>query len=838
MLGTAGFLLILVAFVSCLAAGVAFFLSAQETRRLAPAAMDVPPTGKALSWLRVGQASWAITSVGLFAASAILFYLLATHQFQYAYVYQYSSLDLPKHYLFSTFWAGQEGSFLLWTMMTAFFGQTMLWWGRKSWRAPVLAITSLSLAFLVSMILGLKFGALQIGSSPFETLASRFPNAPAIQMPGFVPADGNGLNDLLQNPWMVIHPPTLFVGFSSLVIPFGFAAAALWQKRYTSWVRPALPWLLFSLMILGVGIAMGGYWAYVTLSFGGYWAWDPVENSSLVPWLIGVAGLHAMLVQRKTSGGHKAALILTLLTYLFVVYSTFLTRSGILGDISVHSFVDLGLSNQLLVWIAVVGGIGLGLFAWRYSELPKPDREPPYLSREFMIFSGAMLICALSAVIILGTSAPIFGRIFRDDPAGVAIAFYNKWSLPLACGMMLLVAIGQLFWWHKMSIVQLNKVLTAPLGLAVASTLGVLILTDFTQRTAGGSPVQESFQAAAFDMGVYGTSLLMLMLVLTSFFALYSNGWVMWRIGRGNWKMIGGGLSHVGLALTMLGIISSSGFSTPLATAGGVAMPATGGGTSRDNFVLERGQTRTLPSGYQVTYSGKEKTDQDRDQFVIDFAAPTGRSFTLKPVVYQNDDKQWIQHPDVAIFAEKDIYAAVTPSGMFSVPDTLDVGTFSLGEGEFTTLGDNEFEVRFEGYDTDVIDQLDARLIPDSLEVAIGAKLQVTRMATGETRAMVPVYLLQENGRVQYLQTKARDWDLTMTFSGFDLTDEKANFAVEGVSVMPEDWIVVQAYEKPLIGILWMGIVLLSLGFCVSLYRRVLDVQPRSARSSLGGGAQ
>jgi cytochrome c-type biogenesis protein CcmF len=829
MLGTVGFVLILASFALCLTAGVAFWLSSRAQARLTPAQMEAAPTGDVARWLRAGAWSWHACSAALLVASGVLYYLLMTSAYQYAYVYQYTSNDLPLIYTFSSFWAGQEGSFLLWTLMTAGFGQALLWWGKPSWRAPVMVFTAGSMAFLISMLLGLKFGALQIGSSPFETLASRFPDAPVLQMPGFVPADGNGMNDLLQNPWMAIHPPTLFVGFSSLVIPFGFAAAALWQRRFTSWVRPALPWMLFGIMTLGVGIAMGGYWAYVTLSFGGYWAWDPVENSSLVPWLIGVAGLHAMLVQRKTSGAHKAAIVLTLLTYLFCVYSTFLTRSGILGDISVHSFVDLGLTNQLLVWIAVVGGAALALFALRYRELPSPNQEPPYLSREFMIFSGAMLLCALAAVIILGTSAPIFGRIFRDDPAGVAIAFYNRWTLPIACAFMLLVAVGQLFWWHKMTVVQLNRVLTKPLGLAVASTLAVLILTPFTERTAGGPPVQQSFQAAGFDLGVYGTSLLMLLLVLTSFFALYGNAFVMWRIGRGNWKMIGGALSHVGLALTVLGIVASSGFSTPLATAAGVAMPATGGGTSRDNFVLERGQTRELPSGYVVTYTGRETTERGFERYILDFAAPTGRSFTLNPVVYQNDDGQWIQHPDVAIFAEKDIYAAVTPSDMFSVPDSAKVGTIALAEGQSTSLGDNEFTVRFAGFDAGIVDRLDTHLVPDSAEVVLGATLEVTRTATGETRQMVPVYIVQTSGRVQYLQARARDWDLRLTFSGIDVQTGEAELAVEGVSVMPEDWIVVQAYEKPFIGVLWIGIILLSIGFCVSIYRRMQDTRVRPA---------
>src|SRR5690606_7323972 len=172
-----------------------------------------------------------------------------------------------------------------------------------------------------------------------------------------------------------IHPPTLFIGFASMIVPFAYAVAGLWTRRYTEWVRPALPWALFSTVILGIGIMLGGYWAYVTLSFGGYWAWDPVENSSLVPWIVAVAAVHTMIAQKKSRSNHRAAILLSIVAYMLIIYSTFLTRSGILGDISVHSFVDLGLSNQLLIWILAMAIVGFGLYAARHRELPVPERE-------------------------------------------------------------------------------------------------------------------------------------------------------------------------------------------------------------------------------------------------------------------------------------------------------------------------------------------------------------------------------------------------------------------------------------------------------------------------------
>jgi cytochrome c-type biogenesis protein CcmF len=811
MLGTIGQLLVLIAFVACLLSGVAFV---QATRL------------GAAEWKRIARTAWWVMLGAVVAASGLLFYLLLTHQFQYAYVYQYSSRDLPGHYLFSTFWAGQEGSFLLWIVFTAFIGVALMRWGR-SYEAPVLAVVALCQFFLLSMIAGLQLGPLHLGSSPFAMLAERFPEAPVFQQnPGFVPADGNGLNDLLQNPWMVIHPPMLFVGFSAMVVPFAFAVTALWRRQYTEWVRPALPWALFATMVLGFGIALGGYWAYVTLSFGGYWAWDPVENSSLVPWLIGIAAVHTMVAQKKSGHNHKAALLLCVLAFMFVIYSTFLTRSGILGDVSVHSFVDLGLYNQLLVWILTMGILGFGLFAYRYRELPAPKREPNLLSREFMIFTGAMLLCAAAAVIVVGTSAPILGRLFRDNPSTVAIAFYNKWTLPLAIGFVFLAGLGQLFWWHKMSVENVNRVLLRPTALAVVSTLAVLLFTPFVERTANVAPAAAPPMAQAGFLGdfwqLHGTGILMILLVFAAFFAFYGNGLVLWRIARGNLKLAGGAVSHLGFAFVILGIVASSGFSNPLARGTGVQI-----GDSRDNFVLTRGETRNV-NGYQVTYVGREPATQGRPAYVLQFTDPRGRSFTMKPVVYKSNKDQWIQHPDVQMYVEKDVYAAVSPSAMFETDETQQGGELSLARGDSTVIGNEEFAIRFERFDTAV----DPQLLPDSTEIAVAAELRVTNLATEETRTLRPIYMIMRDRSQQYIQNRVADWGLTVTFSGMNVDDGQVNLIVEGVEVMPEDWVVVQAYEKPFINVLWFGILLLTAGFGLAIARRVQDLQ-RSTRRGL-----
>lgn len=805
MLGAVGHLLILVAFVACGLAGVAYLQASQAG---------------AAEWRRIGRAAWVVVASGLFGAFGILVYLLITHQFQYAYIYQQSSLDLPTHFLVSASWAGQEGSFLLWTLMMSVTGAALIKTAKK-YEAPVMTVVSFCTLFLISMIVGLKLGAVQIGASPFATLAEKFPDAPMLQVPGFIPADGSGLNDLLQNYWMVIHPPTLFVGFTLMVVPFAYAVTALWKRRYTDWVRPALPWALAATMVLGLGIALGGYWAYETLSFGGYWAWDPVENSSLVPWLIGIAAIHSMIIQKKSGRGHKSALLLSILAFLFVIYSTFLTRSGILGDVSVHSFVDLGMMNQLLLWIASMIAVGFGLFIYRYRDLPTPDREPAMLSREFMIFCGAMLLMAAAAVVSVGTSSPILGKLFREAPSTVPIEFYNKWTLPISIAFVFLAGLGQLFWWNKMTVESVNRVLLKPIALSVATTIAILVFTPFVEKTADTSMVAAEgtrlTQAGLFSgieqfWGAYGTGLLMLLLVFVTFFALYGNGLVLWRIARGNPKLAGGALAHVGFAIMVLGIIFSSGFSEPLARGTGVQI-----GEARDNFVLTRGETR-LVHGYQVTYSGQERTDRGWPQYVLDFVDPKGRSFTVRPVVYKSSKDQWIQHPDHEIYPDKDVFVAVTPSVMFesAAEDGEKKGELTLARGDSTVLGHNEFAIKFVNFETDI----EADVLPDSTEIGVAALLDVTHLESGITRRLSPIYLIMEDRSQQYLQNRVDDWGLTVTFTGMNVDSGTINLFIEGTTVTPEDWIVVQAYEKPLINLLWFGIIILTFGFGLAVYRR------------------
>ena len=811
MIGPIGHLLILAAFVAT-GAATWFYYGAARSERGRDAA------------LARGRKAWTFSFAAMTGASALLLYLIFNRQFQYNYVYSYTSNDLGWFYTLSAFWAGQEGSFLLWILCV---GGAGLFLTRRAgtFEAPVMAVVGLCQLFLVSMVVGLKLGGFSLGVSPFMLLAERYPDAAALQQPGFVPEDGSGLNDLLQNPWMVIHPPVLFVGFAVMLVPFAYAVAGLWQKRYTEWVRPALPWTIFANLALMAGIALGGYWAYITLSFGGYWAWDPVENSSFVPWLVSVGALHTMISQKTSGAGMKASFLLNIAAFLLVIYSTFLTRSGVLGDTSVHSFTDLGLYNQLLLWILTLGAIGLGLFVRRHRELPVPQRELHYLSREFMIFSGAMLLAALGAVILVGTSAPILGGFFRDNPATVDTMFYNKWSLPLATAIALVAGMGPIFWWRKMTRAQVGDVLFKPMLFSTVCTVVVLLFTPFVEKVVQPAAVAQSGPAAAAMLasgigGVsgywtsFGVGLLLLLLVFAGFFALYGNGVVLWRVGRGNPRMAGGAVSHVGLVLMLFGIVTTSVFNNPLSDqrAG-----------EREVIVLDQGVPATV-EGYRVEFTGTEVNAQGRTSYHVSFTDPQGRRFEVRPVAYVTRRGQWMQSPDTKHFLEKDVYVAVSPSAMFQQHGGGQ-GQLDLVRGDSATIG-GTFRLRFDSFDLEAAHPS----VPDSASIVVGAVIEATNLTTGERRTLRPVYYMGAGHTVGYVPDGVEAWGLGLTLVGMQVDGGAVRLAVEGAAVPEREWVVVQAYEKPFINLLWAGLIVMLAGFVLATVRRAGE-QERTPRN-------
>jgi cytochrome c-type biogenesis protein CcmF len=460
--------------------------------------------------LPLARSAYAAFATCIVAAAGTLMALLIQHRFDVAYVNSYSSRDLPLYFLISTFWAGQEGSFLLWCFWGAIIG-LFVWRSARELEAPVMIVYLSTFVGLVAII---------CKQSPFKLL------------PPPIPQDGVGLNPLLQDPWMVIHPPVMFAGFASLSVPFAFAIAALWKKRWDGWVVRAIPWALFTFLALGTAVLMGGYWAYKTLGWGGYWGWDPVENTSLVPWLCTVALVHGMFLQRARKRHRKVNLIVACFAYLTILYGTFLTRSGILADFSVHSFIDLGITAWLVGILLGFVGLSAVCLAWRWREIPvTEEEEPPLLSRSVFFILGIAVLCALSFVILLGTSAPLLTRL-TGNPSQVQTSFYTKTTIPAAILLALLAGlVAFVSWkgetWKKLAESSRRSLLVAAAGIVVAFLVGA------RERT---SLVILFFALFAADMNLRA---------------------VIRKVRGGKFGGAGGYLAHVGLGIMLAGIVVS-----------------------------------------------------------------------------------------------------------------------------------------------------------------------------------------------------------------------------------------------------------------------------------------
>lgn len=466
--GQVGHFFVLLAFVASLVSTIAYFKSSKTL-------LD----GERRSWLRFARGAFIIQFFSLVMVFSCIYYICSNHYFEYLYAYKHASLELEAKYLLACIWEGQEGSFLLWSLWHCVLGSVVILTAKKR-EAPVMMVVNMAQFFLMLMIIGIYAFGVRIGSNPFMLTRNELAG-PIFSQPDYLNfiKDGIGLNVLLRNYWMVIHPPVLFLGFASTIIPVGFAYSSLKDKDWGSWIKPVLPWALFSALALGVGIMMGGKWAYESLSFGGYWAWDPVENASLVPWIILIAGLHCMVIFKSTGNALRAAYLFTFLTYFFVLYSTFLTRTGILGDTSVHSFTEAGMATNVLIGIYVLG-ITIPmffLFFKHYNKIPSLQKEENASSREFWMFIGSLVLFLSALFIIAVTSLPVYNKIFGSnlaDPQDREFT-YNKVMVLVAVVVGLLTAIGQFFKYRKTDRKYLFSKLLWPTALSILFFVLILI---------------------------------------------------------------------------------------------------------------------------------------------------------------------------------------------------------------------------------------------------------------------------------------------------------------------------------------------------------------------------
>lgn len=823
-------------------------------------------------WKKLARFAFITETISVIAVFAILFHIISNHLFEYKYAWQHSSLSLEPKYLLACFWEGQEGSFLLWSFWHCMLGLVLIKTG-KTWETPVMTVISFAQLCLATMITGIYIFNWKMGSNPFILLRDSgvLDNAPAMHLgfdvnqpisPDYLSniKDGNDLNPLLQNYWMVIHPPVLFLGFASTIVPFAFAIAGLWKKKFGEWINTALPWALFSGAVLGVGIMMGAAWAYESLTFGGYWAWDPVENASLVPWLIMIAGIHTLLIYKHSGHSLRSTHLFFILSFVFILYSTFLTRSGILGDSSVHAFTDLGMNVQLylflfiLVWLpaiigakntsqkitTIIAGVGFlaltqtlisynvvisskpigpifGLLALIagivftiyqiQTQVPTIQKEESGSSREFWMFIGS-LVFFLSAIVIIGkTSLPVFNKVFKTNIAGPENAefAYNSIQIYVAIILGILTAITQYLKYKNTSSAFFWKKILTPTIISIIAASLILAFGDINYRKEG-----PGFQAAIW------------IAVVCSVYAVVANAAYIWIGMKGKLQLSGGSVSHVGFGLVLLGILLSSSKKEILShNTSGIAMDFGPNSEERtgENLTLVKGVPMKMGK-FDVTYvNDSAHPKKELWYYNIHFKSrEDDEEFTLRPNAFVNykGNEGLMANPDSRHYWDHDVFTYI--SALLNPDKNKDTSTFQprsmkLGDSLFYSKGFMILEN---------VKQRDS--VPENIANILGktggvyeASLKIFSQ-TGSIYTVTPLLTVVRGETLAFPDTLQSE-NLALKLQKVN-ADKSIELGVkESDSLM--QYVTLKAYKFPFINVLWLGIIVTAVGILMSMVRRI-----------------
>jgi cytochrome c-type biogenesis protein CcmF len=790
--GLSGHFFITLSLIASLVASFAYFKAVQAKTEAVAA-----------SWKNLARGAFITEVVSVFAIFGILFYIISNHLFEYKYAWQHSSRTLEVKYLLSCFWEGQEGSFLLWSIWHCVLGLILIRKGRQ-WEAPVMTVVSFAQVCLATMIAGIYFFNWRMGSNPFVLLRNEM-DAPIFSQANYLSfiKDGNDLNPLLQNYWMVIHPPVLFLGFASTIVPFAYAISGLWTKKFGDWTKPALPWALFSAAVLGTGITMGGRWAYESLNFGGYWAWDPVENASLVPWLTLVGGIHTMLIYRHTGHSLRATHFLFLTTFSLVLYSTFLTRSGVLGDTSVHAFTDLGMNFQLLAFLFVFLIPAFVLFAVRYKEIPHITKEEQTSSREFWMFIGSLIFFLTSLFIIIATSLPVINKISGSNfSMGEDVVFsYNRVIIFVAIILGILTAVTQYLRYKQTDLKFFRKKIIWPtvIALVIASLALAFGNINYAEHGSG------FLGAIWFAM-------------VCSIYAVVANTAYIWLGMKGKLKLSGGSVAHAGFGLMLVGILLSSSKKEVLSwNTSGIFVPL--GEASKEkpgeNLTLVKGIPTTM-AGYDVTYeSDSVHPKKPLWYYKLHFKSKTGNEqFTLMPNAFVNykGNQGLMANPDAKHYWDHDIFTYIT-----SLPDpekNKDTSSFKpqlLKKGD-TAFYSNGFYVL---QDLVVQDHIPTGGLAADDKVFLATIKVFSKNNTSYTSKP---FLIEKDGNFFPIQDTVMSENLIFQLK--NVTGNNAELGIkESNSIL--QYVTLKAYKFPFINLLWAGIIIMVTGIAISIVRRV-----------------
>ena len=769
-------------------------------------------TDEAELWKRLGRVGFGLNGLAVMGIFLVLFFLIFNHRFEYKYVWQHSSLSLPVHYMISCFWEGQEGSFLLWQFWTAVLGIVLISHGGKVGIRCANGGEFYAIVLGRPCSLGCIFLATNSVAAPSHSPAWTWPTRLFSKIPTIWPTflkDGRELNPLLQNYWMVIHPPTLFLGFASTLIPFAYVMAALWKRDFTDWVRPTLAWSLFCGGVFGTGILMGGAWAYEALSFGGFWAWDPVENASFVPWLSLLAGIHTLLIYKHTGHALRATSVLLSLALWLVLYSTFLTRSGILGDTSVHSFTDLGMSGQLLVFMLSFVVLSSVLIAARWKTMPAPQKEEKINSREFWMFIASLLLVMLAALITIDTSWPVINKIFGTKKAIVdAVTHYNRYTLWFAVVIGLLSASIQYLRYKSSDVRKFVRNLAVSIVVSLVGSLAI-----------------------AYALDMWAVPYVVLLFISLSVIVANTNYLV--SVLKGKIRVAGGSVSHVGFGLLLLGILISSAKKEAISinTMGIDYGEAFKEQDRRENILLYKDKSVQM-GDYYVTYIG-DSIVEPNTYFKVRYEKkkePTDQPtevFTLYPNAQINPNMGLIANPATRHYLDKDIFTHVS-----SVPDKTqqkEEQSESLSEHELavgdTAILKNSFLI-LKSINPNPTNPAYLRM-PD--DIAASAMLELVDVNSNRYTAE-PVYFIRNSAENEVVSV-IKELGLTIRFSKIMPDQGKIQLSVVETEV-PADFIIMKAIVFPYINLVWLGSFVMVFGFLISMRHRLREGKVRTVRTA------
>ncbi|WP_345952549.1 cytochrome c biogenesis protein CcsA [Mucilaginibacter sp. PAMB04168] len=825
MPGHLGQFFIILSFGSALLSTISYFFATTQSNKLDQ------------SWFRLGRWSFYVNTFSVVAIGCCLFYIIYNHLFEYHYAWAHSSSTLPVYYIISSYWEGQEGSFWLWTFWQAVLGNVLIW-RAKSWEKPVMVVVGLSQVLLSSMLIGVEILGSRLGSSPFILLRDAI-EGPIFSRPDYMQyvKDGNGLNPLLQNYWMVIHPPTLFLGFASMIIPFAYAVAGLWQRRYKEWVAAAIPYALFAVMILGTGIIMGSFWAYESLNFGGFWNWDPVENASLIPWLVLIAAVHVLIVFKNTGHSYFTATLLTLLSFVLVLYASFLTRSGILGETSVHAFTDLGMFWHLVVDVLVFLGITVGLLIWRWKELPFSKKEEETYSREFWVFVGSAFLALSCLQLVIVTSVPVWNAIFKTNiaPPTNPITLYNIFQAGFAVVVTFFLGFTQFLKYKKTDATRFY--ITTLLYLFVAALLTAVVV---------------------YITGLYKLKLVFMLAMFGAIYGILANSKILADAFKGKFKLAGSAVAHIGFALLLVGALIAAGTSKV------VSQNETGiiqvkdfdkAGDARENIMLYKNQPVDM-GGYKVTYIGDSLVAPNH-YFKVDYkkyneAGKLTEHFVLTPNSQANAKMGLVSSPDTKHYLLHDLYTHITAAPI-KEEEGLAAGSTEIGHDEHDATEDDKHynpPVVYEASLGDTIRFREGYMVLTGLnkapklqniplgknDVAVGAQLQI--VSHGITYKAEPVFMIKGGNTFDFAR-KVDDVGLKLRFSKIIPEKNKFELTIYQQPESQKPYIVMRAINFPYINFFWSGTIIMVIGFLMSIFRRsselkVVEVKGKPAKTKAG----